>query len=212
MRKYLSVVLFVSLFSISAWAFDDGDWQVWLTENAKAKINDQWCFSLTEEERYGDDASYFYRHHTDLALISKIDKNWKASFHFRYISEKKKGEWLEEYRPYVNLTYTFPVGELKISNKVQFEYRHQEHNEFYRFRDKLKLSLPKMGILSPYIGEEIFIDTENEKINRNRLTVGTKISLTKKTSLDIYYLWQTDEKKDHWKDTNIVGIKISFKF
>lgn len=216
MKRYvifLAVVVLISLAEFFASAFDDGDWQIWIGESATKSLDESWALKVSEEQRYGDSAHKFYRHHLDLGLIKKISKKLKVSFHFRYISEKKRGEYLEEYRPYVNLSYKWKLAGLNLTSKVQVEFRDQEHNDFYRFRKKLTLSLPKVGdSIRPYISDEIFIDSEQESINRNRLTIGSKIRINKKWSCKVFYIWQSDKKTRHWKDTNILGLQIGFKF
>ncbi len=216
MKKHAIFTTALALFllaGIHTYAFDDGDWQIWIGESATKTLNETWALKVSEEQRYGDCAHRFYRHHLDLGLIKKISKRLKASFHFRYISEKKRGEYLEEYRPYANLSYKWKLAGLNLTSKVQVEFRDQEHNDFYRFRKKLTLSLPKIGAsLRPYVSDEIFIDSEQESINRNRLTIGSKIRINKKWSCKVFYIWQSDKKTRHWQDTNILGLQIGFKF
>ena len=213
-RRYVFLLALMLVFWCGkGFSFEHGDWQLWVTETVSGDLNDNWGVSLLEEERYGDDMSYFYQHHTDLGLTYKLDKVNKISLHMKYISLKKKGEWTDEYRPYINFVHKFTLFELKWSNKTQLEFRHQEHNKFYRFREKLTLKLPKLWNkkLSPFVSNEIFMDTETEKINRNRFSVGVKFKLIKDFSGTIYYLWQTDRKVD-WKNTNVLGIKLGYKF
>ena len=215
MKRVFFVLLVFFFFTHikNAFSFEHGDWQLWVTESLSGNINDEWSVKLTEEERYGDDMSYFYQHHTDFGVAYKLDKSSKFSLHLKYISLKKKGEWTEEYRPYINFIHKFKLFAQSFSNKSQIEYRHKEHNEFYRFREKVKLNLPRLmnDKLSPYVSEEVFIDTESEKINRSRFSVGVKFKLVKGFSGDVYYLWQADKKID-WKNTNVLGIKIGYKF
>ncbi len=212
-----SILLFISLiyvafFSNVLYAYDDGDFQFWISQSISGKINDSWSMKLTNEERFGDDAQQHYRHHSDLGISHKIDDRWKVGFHFRYITEKKSSGWQYEHRYYANATYKFLFKGFDMSNKVQAEFRHKDNNDFYRFRDKLTINLPQIGIFKPFIADEVFTDTEEEKLNRNRLYIGIKNKINDNLYAKAYYLWQRDKKPDYWKDTNVIGISLSFKF
>ena len=207
-----SLIIALLLFAKSSFAFDDGDWQFWFNQTFSGKLNENWGVTFSEELRYGDDMSSFFREHSDLAVSYKISDEWFCSAHFKYIYKKKSGDWQKETRPYLNFSYKFKINEIKFKNKVQAEYRDKETNDFYRFRNQLTATFPKLfDKYTTYISEEIFIDTEDDEINRNRLKFGIKTHLFSKLYGETYYLWQTD-KKDSWVDTNIIGLKLKIKF
>ena len=66
MKKYSILVILITFFTGYSFAFDDGDFQYWNTENILWKINDDWKAQLEVEFRYGDNANNFYYQHTIL--------------------------------------------------------------------------------------------------------------------------------------------------
>ncbi len=213
--SFLMAVLCAGLFVITnktGFGYDDGDFQFWMAESISGEVNTNWKMTLTNEERFGDDANEHYQHNTDIGFSKTIDKTWGLGLHFKYVTKKKSSGWQYEHRYYVNTSHKFLIKNLKAANKFQVEFRHKENNDFYRFRNKLTINLPKIReSLTPYIADEVFTDTEAEKLNRNRFYLGIKNNLIDNTYGSVFYLWQRDKKPTYWKDTYILGVKISFK-
>ena len=220
MKKNLLVALVIlfcaPLVSIDVFAFADGDFQVWNTEKIEVKINDRLKLTAEEEFKWGDDASNFYYQHTDVGFVYALNKYVDGGLSFRHINEKSKGQWKKEERPHINVTLKTTWQGFKLSDRSRFEYRIREKKHGrWRFRNKVTVKAPwkfTRWDVNPYVADEIFIDMPTGEFTRNRLYLGTGMHIIGPFYGDIYYLWQTTDKKSFWQDVNALGIKLALKF
>lgn len=94
MRKVISLILAIFAFPPFLFAFDDGDWQYWNTEDVSVKFSGDWKLAVEEEFRYGDQMSNFYYNHTDLGLTYSGLTDWfDLGINYRHIYEDKSSDW-----------------------------------------------------------------------------------------------------------------------
>jgi len=211
-RIFLFLILFFSIGKIG-WTFDDGDFQYWNTESVSWKIKDHWKMKLEEAFRWGDDASDFYYHHSDIGITYSGLTDWlDVGLNYRYIIEEKKDDWRHENRPYLNITFKGTLNDFKVSNRSRLEYREKDiSDDAWRYRNKSSLKFTKWKI-QPYLADEIFVDFEKEELNRNRIYSGFSFKIFKNLKGEIYYFWQTSKSSDKWKDMNVFGTKLKLSF
>ena len=211
----LSVCLLLST-SLPAFAFDDGDFQIWDTESVEVKLNDSLKVKIEEELRFGDDISELYYTHTDGGFTYNAAKGFDLGMNYRQVYEKKKGEWKYENRPHANATLKWNWQDFKFSDRSRLELRSPEDKSTsWRYRNKLTIKLPWKWTdfdIQLYIADEFFIDFHGEKFNRNRIYAGFAFKLTKNFKADLFYLWQTSESDDDWTDYNVIGVKLKAVF
>ncbi len=108
------------------------------------------------------------------------------------------------------------LGGLNLQNRARFEYRiRQNVDDFIRYRHRLQLQHPiqPLGVaLTPYLSEELFIDTDQGDFNEFRTAAGLKKKFGASFEGDLYYLWQTVDKKSEWLDAHILGMAGGFTF
>ncbi|MFH1261490.1 MAG: DUF2490 domain-containing protein [Candidatus Micrarchaeota archaeon] len=219
MKKLIAIGLGIcfGLFTVvTAFAYEDGDWQFWNTESIEGNFVKNWKVKLEEEFRFGDSMGEFYYHHTDGGLTYRMMDWFYVGLNYRQIYEKKDGEWKEENRPHINGTFNWKWQEFKLENRNRFEYRiREEKKDVWRYRNKLTFAFPvkhtKLGI-QPYLADEIFVDFDGGELNRNRFYAGFKTKWIKHLKTDIFYLWQTSKKDDDWIDLNVIGAKLKVEF
>ena len=140
-RVYLvTAVLAVLLISKNSRA--DGDFQLWNTATASLDLNKDWTVGVEEQLKFGNDAGYFYYHHTDLGFVYGGLADWiDLGFNFKEVFlEEDDGHWSRENRPHVNITVKGPVGAFDVSDKSRFEYRDMEDLEdLWRYVNRLKV-------------------------------------------------------------------------
>ena len=209
-------------------AYDDGDWQYWNTENIGGKIIDvrndylDSIKAMIEAEfRWGDDVSELYYYHGDLGItLNKLFASWfSLGLNYRQVYELKSGEWTEENRPHLNGTIKLKWEGWDISNRCRFEYRDTESYNDWRFRNKLTAKFPWKWTswqIRPYVADEIFYDFHADELNRNRLYAGIgigKLFLLETIKGDVFFLWQST-KKPNWGDQDyyIFGTKLKVNF
>jgi len=201
---------------IPAFAFEDGDLQVWNAESVEGRLNDHLKLKLEEELRFGDNAGELYYTHTEGGITVSVTDSLDLGMKYRQIYEKKNGKWKEENRPHFNATVKWVGQGFKFKDRNRIEYRDcEDKQDTFRYRNKLSIDFPVRWTrfnIQPYIADEIFIDFEGEKFNRNRFYAGFKAKLFKHLKTDIFYLWQSSEKSDKWIDYNVIGVKVKAVF
>ncbi|UCG34762.1 MAG: DUF2490 domain-containing protein [Candidatus Omnitrophota bacterium] len=214
----ISFSFFLAVFFYqNAFAFDDGDFQYWNNESIAFKITEDWKASFEEEFRLGDNGGNLYYQHSDWGVTYSGIAEWlDLGVFYRNISEKKNSKWRREDRPHLDAAVKWELFDCAMSNRGRFEYRDREDAEdLWQYRNKFTVKLPfkltKVQI-QPYIADEIFIDFDQERLNRNRLYTGFSMKFTKSLKGEIFYLWQSSKKSGKWSDLNVLGTKLKLSF
>lgn len=218
MKRYIITFILILSFSVSALAFENGDFQYWNSESLTWKVNKDWSASLEEEFRFGDNSGTLYYQHSDLgATYSGLAKWLDIGINYRQIFDIKKDNWDIEHRPHLNGTVKFDLYGFGLSNRSRFEYRIIEHkDDELRYRNKSTIKLQKFTQfeIQPYIADEIFIDFDIGELNKNRTYFGFSFKVLKNLKAELFYLFQSDKKKDKdkWTSYNILGTKVKLQF
>jgi len=182
-------------------------------------INKDWKCTFQEEFRFGDDAGEFYYHHSDLGFVYKGSPAWvELGFNYRQIFDRgdSEGEWKQENRPHLNVTLKGRLFDLDMSNRSRFEYRDREDKEdLWRYRNKFTVKLPLELTelkLKPYVADEVFIPLNDDNITRNRIYAGVSFTVLEDITGEVFYLWQSSRSDGDWKDTNVLGTRLKFRF
>lgn len=201
----------------ACFAFDGGDFQYWNTENVSFKLKDDWKVKVEEEFRFGDGAGDFYYQHSDVGVTYSGIAEWlQAGISYRLVFEENDGEWEYENRPHFNATLKHKAEGFTFSDRSRLEWRMPENSYTkWRYRNKLTLGHPlefNEFKFTPYISDEIFVDFDKGKLDRNRLYSGIDFKITKYLKLDVFYLWQFSKKSHHWESYNVLGTKLKAAF
>ncbi|MFA5147414.1 MAG: DUF2490 domain-containing protein [Candidatus Omnitrophota bacterium] len=221
MRKYRVKVLAAGVFLWAAaaegYAYDNGDFQIWHTENQEAGIGKGTKLTQEEEWRFGEDASELYYQHYDWGVVYGFDKRLDIGFNYRQVYERYKQKWREENRPHVSATVKLDLWKFKFEDRNRLEYRHFRYkDDFIRYRNKFALKYPidlKKIKITPYISDEIFIVSNSAGFNENRFYAGMELGLAKYLKFDVYYLLRENRiRADKWSSSNILGTKLKIAF
>jgi Protein of unknown function (DUF2490) len=218
MKKQIVLVMALLLIvTAMAYAYDDGDFQVWNTDVEEMKINDNSKIALEEEFRWGDNANEFYYHHYDAGFFCNLKKYLNIGGGYRHIYELKKGKFKQENEPYITATLLWDIKGFKFEDRNRMEYRYFDYQaDSSRYRNKITMKLPwkltKIGI-QPYLSDEIFVSFGGtNQFNQNRFSSGISMNLTKNVKAEVYYMLQSAKSSGKWTDTNILGIKLKVAF
>jgi hypothetical protein len=216
---FFAVLIFAGFLGESCFAFDDGDFQYWSSAGVSFDINKDWKCTFDEEFRFGEDAGEFYYHHSDLGFVYKGLTDWiELGFNYRQVFDRtdSEGEWKQENRPHLNVTLKGRLFDLDVSNRSRFEYRDREDKEdLWRYRNKFTVKLPfelTALKLKPYLADEVFIPLNDDNITRNRIYAGVSFTVLEDITGEVFYLWQSSRSDGDWKDTNVLGTRLKFRF
>jgi hypothetical protein len=169
-----------------------------------------------EEIRSGNDFHNVYYNHLDVGLSRSVTSWLDFGVNFRQIEEKKKGEWVEENRPYVNGILKWKIGDWSFSDRNRVEFRNLEGSEDrWRYRNWLTVYPPfKLfgGNVKPYIADEIYEDLNGNNMERNRIYAGAECKLADWLKSDVFYIYQSSYKSMEWLDINVISVKFEVTF
>lgn len=201
-----------------AYAYDDGDFQIWNTNAQDFKIKENLKLSLEEEFRWADNANDFYYHHYDAGLSLTLDKYLTLAGGYRHIYELRNGKFRLENEPYLTVALSSDYRGFLLETRNRMEYRHFDfQDDSWRYRNKFTLKLPwkfsKIQI-QPYLADEIFIGFGNsqDEFNQNRLSSGFSMRLSEKLKAELYYMLVSAKKVGNWSDANVLGLKLKVSF
>lgn len=200
----------------AAGAYDDGDWQFWNTDSVETRIGKQLKTKFETEFYWGDDMRELYYAHLDLGVSAKVVTWFELGANYRYVQEKKQGEWRDENRPHLNGTFLWTMGPLAMSDRNRAEYREREAaDEGWRYRNRLRACWASKWSrfeIQPYVDDEIFYDFIVEDWNQNRVSVGLSAELASPLKADMYYMLQSNRKNGEWTEANILGVNLKLLF
>ena len=216
MIKRIVTVFLIMLLSNTAFAFDNGDFQYWISESLTWKAKDNWKAYQNEMFRIGNDVTDVYYEHTEIgAIYSGISKYIDVTMGYRHTFNISKEVWKQELMPNAAVTLKTEYKGIKLSDKNRFEFRMiEDKDDNWRYRNKATIAFPRFtsAEIEPYVAGEIFIDLNEFEFNRNRFYAGMSFKLFKYTRFNVYYLLQTTKSTDDWINYNIVGTEIKFSF
>jgi hypothetical protein len=220
MRKVLVIVGLVLVLAARAYAYDDGDFQVWNTEVEEFNLNKNSRLTLEEEFRWGDDADEFYYQHYDLGYAYDLNKHLTLGLNYRQVYEKKQahGKFKAEERPHLNATLKYMLAGFKLDDRNRLEYRHFNYQtDSWRYRNKFTLTFPWKFTrlqIQPYVADEIFLPLNGINLSRNRFYAGFGFTFSKNLKAEVYYLLQSTKSSNTcvWTQANVLGTKIKLVF
>jgi len=213
-----AVLINLAVLTHQAYAYDNGDFQIWNTDSEDVKVYKNVKFSMEQEFRYGKNASELYYQHYEFGTVFAFDKMLDIGFFYRLVYERLHNKkWREEDEPSVNATLRFDLWKFKIDDRNRLEYRHFRYkDDSIRYRNKFTIKLPlefKKIKFSPYSGDEMFISSDSTGFNENRFSSGVEFELTKYAKFDIYYMFKENKIKDNkWNNTNVLGTRVKIMF
>jgi Protein of unknown function (DUF2490) len=120
-----------------------------------------------------------------------------------------------ENRPGIVTAIDLPIGSGEVTLSAGLEYRIREGGpDTWRLRPKLKLKHPlgpRDWSVTGYLANELFFDSGENGIARDRFFVGVEKNLGESWSADFYYCRQHDLRSRE-PDLNIFGISMTLRF
>lgn len=217
-KSFLLIVAATVLVSGVCFGYEDEGFQWWATAEASTKLAEDWKATFQQEFRLGDDGGNLYYEHSDLSFTySGLAKWLDVGAAFRLVYEKDgSDEWQRENRPHLNVTLKGKLFDCSVSSRSRFEYRDRRGAEdVWRYRNKFTVNLPcELTVLKlrPYAADEIFITLNDDNVDKNRLYFGVAMPVQKGLDVEIYYMWQASRSSNEWKDIDVLGTVLKFKF
>lgn len=198
-----NIIIIISLFFFSTNSYgQDSNLGNWLIYIGSKKINEKW--NLHHEVQYrnynaiGDLEQLLLR--TGLGYQLTDNSNFLLGYGYilsqNYVGISDDKVDVNEHRIFQQLITKQKVGKVDLQHRYRFEQRFVEDDYRMRFRYFLGASLPlkeigdtgKLLYLSAY--NEVFLNTEGNKFDRNRLYGGLGYRLNPKMRFELGYMNQ----------------------
>lgn len=211
----LALICFGILFADAQTITDDEDIQSWNDVQLTIPINKEFDFYTSLTLRFGKNITRLNDGRYAVGFVYHPNKSWSFQPFYWFIDARNsRSQFKAEHRLNLRVAYRFPVKKFGLSHRSAFEYRIRQPRNSFRWRPSLTFDkdIPKNIIPKAkfFVSDEVFYDSILNKFSRNRFSIGITKILTKKLSLDLYYMRQNDGYT-HPGDLNVVWASWKIK-
>ena len=217
MKKIISFMglLFMGL-NIAGSVFAERDWEYWSRYSFESPITKEISYLIKPEWRIKDDMTDRYLFKLEQAIAFKLNKFLEIAPYYVWQEAKSSGKVDRSDLAYLDMTGKIPlkkIFELKIIDRLRYQYNFDKELTIWRNSTRITKAF-KLGKLeiSPFIEDEIFYDTEQDKLNENWASTGISLVINKYANIGISYLLDTKRKGNDWSYANVLVTSFSLKF
>ena len=182
----------------------------------KAPISEDWFVISRSNLAYRNDFDDRFLGFMGGGIGLQWSDQWSFRAGYRHVWFKPQTDWLEEDRLYVEAFYANRFDHVRFTSRSRFEFRYFDYRENdVRFRNEfvVEANMPVLGTaLRPYVEEEFFYSTEDDRIEANWLGAGFAWWPADGIKLKVGYRWNRFRAGDEWRDrdTLVTGINLFF--
>jgi len=198
MRK-IFFILAAIIFGVlpgDAQTIDADDNQSWNDVQITIPVNEQFDFTLSGTFRFGKNVTRLNDRRIAAGFVYKPNKSWSFQpFYSNIVARNASGRFLMEHRLNFRAVYRFPFKQFGLSHRSWVERRLRRPRNSWRYRPSLTFEKDINKIIPDtkfFVTEEIFYDSILKRFSRNRFSIGINKTLTKKLSLEVFYMRQND--------------------
>lgn len=233
---------FAALFPLIAEGLNqNNDHGLWLEQEVKKKLSDQWTFHFNTRQRWGSDYKLFWFHAYEPTVRYKLMSGHFDVFisgGFREYSHIRKNtlgntKWVWVFMPLLEMYVNLKYKDWKLRQRLRGEYHHYQSSHYKEYGDcryRVELFSPwELSCLKfkPYISNEWFIRSNTYHkthpnglvggVYEDRFRIGLASTLWKDTVTSaIFWQWrflkQTPETHPRWYNTYQLGFALRFSF
>ncbi len=189
------------------------------------KHDKNWMAYLELQSRSIEDFSLPDYYEVKGGIGYAVNKNHQPFIGFgKYGTYKNSDFYQNEYRLWLQYTYSFSVGKLKIDQRIRTEKRffdfpqtgEKDNTERYRYRASFTLPLnskkiePNTFFTNAF--NEIFLGPENPTFKRNRFFAGFGYQLNNSIGTNLGYMWQKEFSVSGHKNLHFLYFGLNFTF
>lgn len=217
MKKIVLLISWATiLLSINKPAFADRDWEYWSRYSFETQLNKQISYLIKPEWRFKKDMSSQYLFKLEQAIAFKVNKFLELAPYYVWQENRTSTGYDRSDLFYLDVTGKIPLKEffdLKIIDRLRYQYNFDKALTVWRNSMRLTKAFKVGKIeLSPFIEDETFYDTKQDKFNENWTSAGVSLALNKYANIGISYLLDTKKKGNDWSYANVLVTSFSLKF
>lgn len=218
------IIYTLTLFLIcSIGSAQESDFGVWGSLEVRKKVADRCRLSVSTESRFVNSATQLDKQNTEFSVSYSLSKKISFGAAYRFSQENSSKRGFENgHRVSAEASVEQSVGRIQLKWRAKYQ---QSYSRLYIpenkydptriLRNKLTASYKLYGSrFDPYVSSELFTPLASNQTftiaDKMRLAAGTGITITKRLSSDIFYLYQTDLTAPA-QAYHIIGIGLSYK-
>lgn len=222
MNKKVLILFLLVLITSTTYA-QDNDFGIWLGVSAQHDLMKKLDVELSGCLRTFNNTSQVEQYFLEGGLQYKFNKHLSASGSYRIINTlEDDSRFYFRHKLFIDLKGSVPYRNFDFSARLRMQRTTRTYIEDtedltskYYGRVKLKAAYNTISFpLNPYIYIESFSPVFSDsgfKISKSRLSAGTELRITRKSSLEAEYIFQRDYQPDI-SDMHIISINYKFKF
>jgi hypothetical protein len=132
----------------------------------------------------------------------------RITYRFKFKPKVNQQTW------YFDLLSEIKFGKLEIDNRLRYSSIENETKDNKNYlREKILISYKFLDIFQPFSDFEVLyrLETDDNEIDRYRIRVGFNSEITKKQSIKIYYMYETEINNKTPDFINVIGISYSLE-
>ncbi len=200
MKSFIYILFLIGICGFSVLAqqtIDDEDIQSWNDVQLAVPLNKKVDFFIQGTLRFGNNISQLTDHRIAVGYVLKPTQSIAITpFYWNISTRDARGVFRRENALVLRALYRFPTKGFGLSYRNQYEYRMRRPRKSWRNRSMLTFDkdIPKKFIPKAkfFVQNEVFYESALKKFSRNRFMIGINKTLTKKLSVDVYYMRQND--------------------
>ena len=198
-------------FLLLQWSYGADDSESWASIGFETKLPYLLNLEFEQELRLKDQLATFKQTFSEVSLSYPVFDGFKIQVPFRYITYKD--EIKQRLGFSASYKYNFKPVNLKHRTKYQRTYKKGEIPEEL-IRNKFSIMYRLNKKIEPYISGELFhlCNTENEKFDEYRVSLGVAVDLPGKNSIKIFYIYKKEDINEASPDeVSIFGLGYNYK-
>lgn len=208
----------------------DDSWQAWFDQEAASDLSEMWSLRAGQSFRYAVEPGRLDGYYLEAGCTWHPQPWLDCGLAYRQHYDQRDDRWLDENRPYADLTLRYRLRQLTLVDRNRVEYRmRDEQSNSARYRNRLTLQSERWAVgfgLKPYVAAEAFVD-ESLRLrerDRTRLTVGIRTAadrgflraITSRVghaiTMDYSLAGQRTKADDEWINAYIAAVKLGVAF
>lgn len=214
------------LFTLPTKAQQSNDAGMWATFSIQHALNKKLNFVIDQELRLKENYQRINLFYTNIGVDYKLNKFIKISPTYRAIQKKRlEGTYSYRHRLMLDVTVKKKFKKFALSERIRYQAEVQDFytskkgklaEQFLRFKTDLKYSVTEK--ITPYVSCELRYQIHAPRgdgplydngFHRIRNVLGVEYELNKKSSVNLYYLYQTEFNISTPETIYILGIGYS---
>lgn len=219
-----SVLIFFFLSSISY--SQENDAGLWTSVTVEKKISQSLSVNFSEAFRLDENIGELGTVFSELGIEKKIVKGLSVSAYYRFAQKRElSDDYSQRHRYYADVSYRKKISDLAISFRSRYQVQLEDYflpsEKYYGnapenyLRNKISIKHNSSKKYKPFLSAEIWSPLwkgADYFIDNLRFAAGFEYEINKRSSLDIYYIFQREINRRNPRTDYISALSYTFAF